>query len=479
MFFHSLAYLAFFLIVFSVYWAVPWQKVRVWILLVASYYFYYVWSAELALLVASTTFLDYWLARGLDAAKKDWHRRLLLGANLTVNLGILLYFKYMNFFVEELGRSLDSLGFAGKDFLDRNFLIRDIIVPFGISFYTFEAISYCVDVYRRKIRAERSLPNFMLFILFFPHLVAGPIVRGGDFLPQTHRPKRWSWLRAQVGVEFFLMGLFKKLAIADRMALYSDPIFTDPASYSTGAIWLGVFAFAIRIYCDFSGYTDMAIGSAHLLGYKLTMNFNMPYLSKNVGEFWRRWHISLSSWLRDYVYIGLGGNRGGTWFIYRNLMLTMLLGGLWHGAQWSFVIWGALHGGMLVVHRIFAAWAKHRPKIVAALETLPGKAFRMGLTFFSVMMCWIFFQKSLSVSLTMLERMFTFAPGRSLDLPNRGLWYTVALMAVCHYLGSTGIWKRWSLKLPEPMVGVGYATALTVALMLAPEAGKAFIYFDF
>jgi alginate O-acetyltransferase complex protein AlgI len=473
MFFNSQAYLLFFAIVFTCYWVMPWHRLRVYLLVAASFYFYYCWSAELACLVASTTVMDYLIGRGLEASTVRWRRRLLLGGSLTMNLGLLCYFKYANFFLDSLREALTAIG------APMSIPYLQVILPFGISFYTFEAISYTVDVYRRKIPAEQSLPNFMLFILFFPHLVAGPIVRARDFLPQAARPKRFDWLRVQYGVQYFLMGLFKKMAIADRMAIYSDPIFTDPGSYKTGAVWLGVLAFAIRIYCDFSGYSDMALGSAHMLGYKLTINFKMPYLSLNVSEFWRRWHISLSSWLRDYLFIPLGGSRGSGWFTSRNLMITMLLGGLWHGANWSYVIWGGLHGALLVIHRAFRNWCAERPKVNDVLETAGAKLARMTLTFFCVMLCWVFFQPSLSAAATMLSHMFTLHGGQNLPLPNQSLWVTVGFMAICHWLVSRGIWKSAAPRLPAPVLGFGYALTLSVALLLAPDTGKTFIYFQF
>ncbi|HEY8502990.1 MAG TPA: MBOAT family O-acyltransferase, partial [Gemmataceae bacterium] len=267
--------------------------------------------------------------------------------------------------------------------------------------------------------------------------------------------------------------------IADRMALFCDPVFQNPEGYSTGAVWVAVLAFAIRIYCDFSGYTDMAIGCAHLLGFRLTQNFNMPYIAKNVSEFWRRWHISLSTWLRDYLFIPLGGSRGTRWLVCRNLMITMTLGGLWHGANWSFLLWGVLHGLLLVGHRFFREFAQARPRLDGLLQTLPGTAFRMGLTFFCVMMCWVFFQPSLSVSMTMLERMFVPHEGLSSALNPRSLWYTLAFMALCHYVAASGIWRTWSFRIPSPVMGFGYAAALTLALLLTPDAGKSFIYFQF
>src|SRR5262245_47414265 len=326
-------YLIFFITVFVVYWAMPWQRLRVYVLLAASFYFYATWKHWLALLVTGTASLDYVLARGMEAYSSRGLRRLFAGTSIAVNLGVLGFFKYTNFFLESLYDLQDNVfrDVLGTVFHDRYLL--DLIVPFGISFYTFEAISYTVDVYVGRIKAERNLPNFLLFILFFPHLVAGPIVRAKDFLRQAHRPKRWSWLRAQHGVQLIVLGLFKKLAIADFMALYSDRVWApspDVSALSTQGAWMAVIAFTIRVYCDFSGYSDMALGCAHLLGYKLTVNFRMPYISANIAEFWRRWHISLSNWLRDYIFIPLGGSRGSFWFTARNLIITFGLGRLVH-----------------------------------------------------------------------------------------------------------------------------------------------------
>ncbi|MDY3555873.1 MBOAT family O-acyltransferase [Gemmata sp. JC717] len=477
-FFHTQAFLTFFALILVVYWSIPrrFQMTRVWLLVVASFHFYAAWSAELAFLVTGTTLADYLFGRLMGHATRSWFRKLLLYCSVGMNLGILCYFKYRGFFLNELYDGMRQLG-MNPGFAKVS--LENVFIPFGISFYTFEAISYAVDVYKRKIEPERSLPRFLLFILFFPHLVAGPIVRAGDFLTQTRRPKRWNWVRAQVGVQLFLVGAFKKMAIADRMAMFCDPVFQSPDSYSSVAVWFAVLAYAVRIYCDFSGYSDMAVGAAHLLGYKLTNNFNMPYLAANVTDFWRRWHISLSSWLRDYIFIPLGGSRGSRWLTYRNLVLTFLIGGLWHGAAWGYILWGLAHGLLQVVHKWFKEYSDDRPRLTAFLGTSFGTGLRVLLTFVCVSLCWVLFQPELGKALAVFEKLFYVQRGLALPLSNRSLWATVIFLFLCQLLVRSGVWAKLYPRLPAPVLGVGYAACLCVALILAPDSGTTFIYFQF
>jgi alginate O-acetyltransferase complex protein AlgI len=470
--FCTLEFLAFFAAVLAVYWALPSPKARVRLLLVSSFFFYARWNKWLALLIGVSTALDYLLALGMDRPGASPRlRKVYLGTSLAANLGLLCYFKYANFF---LGSFLTAFGLSH----DPAHPLLKVILPVGISFYTFEAINYTVDVFRRKVPAERSLPDFMLFITFFPHLVAGPIVRARDFLPQIKRPKRWSWQRLHLGARCFLMGFVKKV-IADRMADFSDPVFAGPQGFRTEAVWLGVLAYAVQIYCDFSGYTDMAIGCAHCFGYKLAQNFNLPYVASNVSEFWHRWHISLSSWLRDYLFIPLGGSRDGERRTARNLMVTMTLGGLWHGAAWNFVAWGVLHGLYLVVHRGFRAFCKPRPRLDAALQSPPGTVLRVGLTLTCVCVGWVFFRSpSFTTAARVLRGLVAGGGLAHLPRPVFGLWLMLAVVVAAH-LAAPLVGRRRQLRLPPPVLGFGYAVALTLALLLMPSAAKQFIYFQF
>ncbi|PYK08293.1 MAG: hypothetical protein DME65_14265, partial [Verrucomicrobia bacterium] len=317
---------------------------KVWLLL-CSYAFYAAWNWKFTFLVLGSTTVDYVVGQMLGRTEHPAWRRFWIATSVCVNLGVLAFFKYFNFFVSSASGFLAWLG------LPASVNTLNIILPVGISFYTFHSMSYTIDVYRGKQRPISNFVDLSLFVSFFPPLVAGPIVRAVYFLPQLVSTKKFSNVDVRGAVMLFLAGLIKKACIADGVAPTVDRYFAHPADFTATSAWIGVLFYAIQIYCDFSGYTDMAIAAARLLGYQLPNNFQFPYFARNVSDFWRRWHISLSSWLRDYLYIPLGGNRGSRGFVYRNVMITMLLGGLWHGAAWTFVIWGALHGTALLIHR--------------------------------------------------------------------------------------------------------------------------------
>jgi alginate O-acetyltransferase complex protein AlgI len=475
MLFCSQHFLLFFLAVFTVYWLLPWKRSRVYLLLIASFIFYATWNKWLAILIVLSTTGDYLIARGMDFSGRVRIRKLLLTTSIVFNLGILCYFKYANFFLHSLEEALKAGGASAS------FPLLSVILPIGISFYTFEAISYSVDVYRRKIRAETNLAHFMLFILFFPHLIAGPIVRGSDFLPQVRRKKRWNWLRINYGVQLFLLGMFKKLVIADRMAMFADPVFANPELYRSSVLWLAALAYAIQVYCDFSGYTDMALGCAHLLGYRLAINFNMPFLARNIADFWRRWHISLSSWLRDYLFIPLGGSRGSEWKTRLNLLIVMAVAGLWHGARWNYVFFGLVMGVWLCAHRAFRQYAETRPRLHEPLQTRAGTALRIASTFFGFVCSIVVFRcETFAQAWAMYQGMFdVFQTGLRAPIAKASIWVMVLLLVAGHWLGLKNRWQRLFNATPAPLIGAVMAIGMTLALVFAPDSSKAFVYFQF
>lgn len=474
MLFCTQEFLLFFVVVLAAYWALPWPRARTWLLLGASLYFYASWNVWLAGIIVASTTADYLIARGLDASSSAKHRRWLLAGSLSMNLGLLFYFKYANFFLQSLEAVLKATGHAAY------LPVLSVILPIGISFYTFEAISYTVDVYRRRLRAERSLIHFMLFITFFPHLVAGPIVRARDFLPQIGRRKRGSWARVHLGCRYILIGMFKKLVIADHMSVFADPVFAAPQYYCSSTLWIASFAYALQIYCDFSGYSDLALGTARLLGFRLAENFNMPYFATNIGDFWRRWHISLSTWLRDYLYIPLGGSREGRWRTYLNLLIVMLLAGLWHGASWTFIAWGLCHALLQIGHRLFRDFAAKRSLLQRTLQSLPGTVLRIAITFTVCCLAWVIFRSAtLPAAAHMLSRMLWPTPGLAYALPIRRIAWAAMVLLVAHLLALDDSWKKVLDRLPAPVRGLSYAAALLAAVVLTPATTQTFIYFQF
>jgi len=320
----------------------------------------------------------------MNQAKEARLRRFYVVFSCVVNLGLLFVFKYFNLVNSTIRTFLSSFN-VGYDLTDMN-----ILLPAGISFFTFTNISYIIDVYRKKIEPERSFSRYALYISLFPKLVAGPIVRGADLLPQFWKKVEWDQVRFKNGLRQILLGFFKKMVIADTCAIYVNSVYNHVDNYTGLTYLVATYLFAVQIYCDFSGYSDIAIGSARVLGFELKKNFQAPYFSKNIQEFWRRWHISLSTWLRDYLYISMGGNRSGMIITLRNLMITMILGGLWHGASWSFLVWGAFHG---LIVALFIVWQKIKAKIIPWKSNLRfTKIFAMVITFNLVCFGWVFFR---------------------------------------------------------------------------------------
>jgi D-alanyl-lipoteichoic acid acyltransferase DltB (MBOAT superfamily) len=348
--FDSVAFAAFFVVFLAVYWPLR-RRVRAQnvLVLAGSYLFYSWWDWRFLALIVLSTVVDYGVARGIERRRGTRWPRRLLAVSVVTNLGLLGVFKYYDFFAVSLARGLADLGLTAHP------LLLDIALPVGISFYTFQTLAYTIDVYRGEQRATDDPLAFACYVAFFPQLVAGPIERSRHLLPQFQRARTIDSEAWRTGFTLLVFGLVKKVAIADNMAPIADAIFGAEAGAVSGPIVLaGSLAFAVQIYADFSGYSDVARGAARLLGFELCVNFDQPYRAATPSEFWRRWHISLSQWLRDYLYVPLGGNRGGGARTYRNLLLTMVLGGLWHGAAWNFVLWGAYHGAILCVYRLFA-----------------------------------------------------------------------------------------------------------------------------
>ena len=458
----------FFLVVFAVYWSLRGNQSRkVW-LLACSYFFYAAWNWKFLFLLCGSTLIDYTVGLKLEREERPHIRRRWLCLSLTINLGTLAVFKYFNFFVSSGATFLAWLG------LPASYSSLNIILPVGISFYTFQSLSYTIEIYRRRLHAVPRLLDLAFFIAFFPQLVAGPIVRALVFLPQLNTPRRFARVDVRGALVLFLIGFVKKACIADGVAGLADQYFGQPESYTALSAWIGVLCYAAQIYCDFSGYTDMAIATARLLGYELTLNFNYPYLARNISDFWHRWHISLSTWLRDYLYISLGGNRGPRWFVCRNIMLTMLLGGLWHGAAWTFVIWGGLHGGALIVHR---AW---RERCVPAEEN-HGWMRSLGwlFTLYWVCLAWILFRSANLSQAGYIVRSFVFLQDNGPNKLDASILFLLAALFLIHWLNAIGWFDRWWRRGPAPVFAAGYGCAAAGVLLFVPTHYTPFIYFQF
>ena len=437
-----------------------------------SYYFYYKSSGIYFFLLGVVTVSDFFLARIMERTETAARRKMLVVVSLCINLGLLVYFKYTNFFYEMLA-----------PFWGGSFHALDIFLPVGISFFTFQSLSYTLDVYRRDLKPLSNLLDYAFYVSFFPQLVAGPIVRARDFIPQIRQPLFVSREMFGEGIFFILSGLFKKAVISDYISVnFVERIFENPGLYSGVENLFGIYGYALQIYCDFSGYSDMAIGIALLLGFRFPINFNSPYKSDSVTDFWHRWHISLSTWLRDYLYISLGGNRKGKIRTYLNLALTMLLGGLWHGASWNFIVWGGLHGVALAVHK-FVRSLRHRPKNYRS--TGIRKVFAVLLTFHFVCFCWIFFRNAtFESSVTMIRQVFTAFHFELFGQLVTGYWKVFALMAVgflLHWCPDS--WQQACSRCVTrlPLLGQAFLLVALIYLVIQVKSSdiQPFIYFQF
>ena len=481
--FNSFEFLIFFPVVTLAYFLMP-HRFRLVFLLLASYYFYMCWRPEYIVLILASTLVDYFAGLGMGRTDDRKKRRKFLLMSLFANLGLLFTFKYFNFFAD----SLNHLFAAVR--VDVQMPALDVLLPVGISFYTFQTLSYTIDVYRGETQPEKNPLRFALYVAFFPQLVAGPIERSTRLLKQFYRKVSFSEERLRSGLLLILWGLFKKVVIADRLAIYVNEAYNHPGDYQGWPLILATYFFAFQIYCDFSGYSDIAIGSARILGFDLMENFRQPYFARSISEFWKRWHISLSTWFRDYLYIPLGGNRVVKWRWYYNLMVVFLVSGLWHGANWTFVVWGALHGFYL----IFSIWTQtwrakmrewfglsRRPRLEALWQTV--------VTFHLVLVAWVFFRaNSLSDALLILNNM------SQLDFSLQGLmdinielgWGELMLvmlfiagMELVHVLQISGRLASLSLRMPQPLrLAVFYGLLLSIVFFGVFNHTE-FIYFQF
>ena len=473
MYFNSFTFAIFLPTVFLFYWSLKGIRAQNLLLLVASYFFYGCWDWRFLGLIALSSTVDYLAGVGMHSSQSERTRKVLLWISIVVNLSILGFFKYYGFFVESLVSTFGAVGVR----MDVHTL--NIILPVGISFYTFQSLSYTIDVYRRQVQPTRDIIAFFAYVSFFPQLVAGPIERATHLLPQFLNQRRFDTELAKDGLRQILWGLFKKVVIADNLAVLVEQIYSNHESYNGIGLLLGTVYFAIQIYCDFSGYSDIAIGTSRLFGFDLMRNFAYPYFSRDIGEFWRRWHISLSTWFRDYVYIPLGGSRGGSRSKhFAVLLITFTVSGFWHGASWNFVVWGLLNG-LFYLPLVMVGKHKRDTEIVASGRMLPTlkEIFQIACTFALTLVAWVFFRAdSLSHAFDFLHH----AMSSSWTSPQwiSGLPYVIGLVLIewiqrekQHVLEieHAPAWLRWS----------AYYTVIGLIFMFGETGHVPFIYFQF
>ncbi|MBN2417649.1 MBOAT family protein [bacterium] len=480
MLFNSFQFLIFFPVVVLFYFLIP-QRYRWVLLLIASYIFYMCWKIEYIILIIFSTLVDYYCGLAMGRREKRNKRTVYLVISLIANLSVLVGFKYFNFISASLGDLFNILHVSWQT------PTLKILLPVGISFYTFQTLSYTIDVYRGQREPERHMGIFAVYVSFFPQLVAGPIERSVHLMPQFYKENHFDYQRVTDGLKLMAWGFFKKVVVADRLAAYVNHVYASPSDYTGLPIWIATYFFAFQIYCDFSGYSDIAIGTAQVMGYSLMENFRRPYFSKSIGEFWSRWHISLSTWFKDYLYIPLGGNRVSKLKTNRNLLIVFLVSGLWHGANWTFVLWGALHGLYLVVSRLTTGI---RSRFLAAMGIEKGsffhKVLQIFITFHLVFFSWIFFRAdSISDALILLRNMFIFNEFQVILYPvitRSGFITAVAvilLMEAVQLLQRGGSVRAILAKQPAWIRWPVYYAAVFIVLFLGVLNEQAFIYFQF
>lgn len=477
MLFTSLEFFIFLPVVFGLYWLIGGKHTRTQNLLVAfaSYVFYGWWDWRFLSLILFSTLVDYSIGIALGKKKKPNQRKILLWISICVNLGFLGFFKYYNFFVDSL---IDSFTFFGSE-LSLNTL--NIILPVGISFYTFQTLSYTIDVYNKKLEPTKNFVGFMAFVSFFPQLVAGPIERATNLLPQFSVERKFDYKNAVDGLRQVLWGLFKKVVIADNCAKYANIIFNNHTEYNGSTLLLGAFFFAFQIYGDFSGYSDIAIGISRLFGFNLKRNFAFPYFSRDIAEFWRRWHISLSTWFRDYLYIPLGGSRGGLKMKIRNTFIIFIVSGFWHGANWTFIIWGALNA-LYFLPLLLAKKNRINTDLVAEGNYLPSlKEFgQMVFTFFITLIAWVFFRAdSIAHAFSYLQNMFTTTLLSELEIFPITILGLVLFFIFVEWFGRGGEYAIEKIDFVNKPLRWSFYILLIILMFSFTGEEQQFIYFQF
>lgn len=479
MLFNSLHFLFFFVLVTLLYFSVP-GRAKIALLLVASCYFYAAFIPVYLLILFVVIVIDY--VAGIWIERSSGHqRKVLLVVSLLSNVLLLAFFKYYDFANNNLTLLLQNFGWENH-IPPLDVLAPGFVLPIGLSFHTFQSMSYTIEVYRGNQRAEYNLATYSLFVLFYPQLVAGPIERPQNMLPQLKKDHRFDWELMRSGLMMMAGGMFKKVVIADRLALVVDPAFADVSRASAGELALAVFFYSIQIYCDFSGYSDIAIGAGRVMGIHMMENFRMPYLASSVTDFWRRWHISLSSWFRDYVYIPLGGNRGSVARTYLNTLTVFGLSGLWHGADWKFVVWGLLHGVYLIVEQIYRTYFAKRQSVGRPAPQLQVKGISIAwasqlITFTLVSFAWIFFRaKSLSDAVEVINRIGSFSFGQPVDMKNGELLFCSFLIGL---LLLEPLWSTWVKQVSNRAFWMIFPLLVAVCYLFGVFTSNQFIYFQF
>lgn len=482
MLFNSIDFAIFLPVVFLLYWFIKYKNLKAQNLLIvlASYTFYGWWDWRFLFLIIFSTVVDYSIGLGLTNSHSKGRRKILLWISILVNLGFLGVFKYYNFFLDNF---ITAFSFFGTEIKGHSL---NIILPVGISFYTFQTLSYTIDVYNKKLESTKDFIAFSAFVSFFPQLVAGPIERATNLLPQFYTKRQFDYSKAVDGMRQILWGLFKKIVIADNCAYHANIIFNNSAEYSGSTLVLGALFFSIQIYCDFSGYSDIAIGTSRLFGFNLKQNFAFPYFSRDIAEFWRRWHISLSTWFRDYLYIPLGGSRGGSWNKIRNVFIIFTVSGFWHGANWTFIIWGALNA-LYFLPILLTNNNRNNLNIVAEHRYLPSvkELVKMISTFALTTFAWIFFRaENITHAFNYISEMFSKTlftyPAYENDDANKILFILLLIFILIEWLGRKGQYAISGIDVFERRV-FRWGIYLSIGLLIFIFQGEQqeFIYFQF